>query len=87
MFRNKRMSVDMSVQSRISNLYLQDDLADVYFIFPGHNSERIPGHKVIIATASHVLKELMCTNQVHVEQESTIRIDGCKPDIFKLLLR
>lgn len=70
----------MSVGSRISSLYLKKDFSDVRFIFTDQTDTEIPGHKLIIGTASDVLKDLVMSGD-------NIHITSFTPMIFKQFLR
>ena len=74
----------MSVADRISELYLKNELSDVVFNFPDYGDEKVIGHRIILATASSVFKDLLYSCKPGPE---IVNIEGFAPKIFKLVLR
>lgn len=69
----------------IEKLYLDAETADVFFIVEDGNggSERIPGHKCLLAAMSDVFKAMLYGP---MKKEEDIRLSHVTPHIFKILL-
>ncbi|KAJ6645775.1 BTB/POZ domain-containing protein 6-A, partial [Pseudolycoriella hygida] len=63
-----------------SKLYLKPDKADIFFLFKS-NGERVPAHKMILASGSDVF------DQMFYGSNGDIKIFDVPPEAFKVFLR
>lgn len=70
-------------------LYLNAKTADVFFLVDDGNggTERIPGHKCLMAALSHVFETMFYGSGFTLKQEDDIRILNTTADLFKTFLR
>lgn len=74
-----------SILSCLSNICLNDDLADTYFSFPGEESIRYPAHKMVLSMRSPVFKAMFYG--AFPQQNRDVEIIDIKPSTFNLMLR
>ncbi|CAG2256651.1 BTBD3_6 [Mytilus edulis] len=74
-----------SILSCLSNICLNEDLADVYFSFPGEKSIRYPAHKMVLSMRSPVFKAMFYG--AFPQQNRDVEIIDIKPSTFNLMLR
>ncbi|XP_071125664.1 BTB/POZ domain-containing protein 3-like isoform X1 [Mytilus edulis] len=74
-----------SILSCLSNICLNEDLADVYFSFPGEESRRYPAHKMVLSLRSPVFKAMFYGT--FPQQNGDVEILDIKASTFNLLLR
>lgn len=69
-----------------SKLYLESDLADIHFVFPNDDDQiaKVPAHKVILASASPVFKEMFYGL---VKEGVTVEITDSNANAFKEFLQ
>lgn len=75
------------VRIRNERLFLDEDTADVRFVFRDHDgktTERIPAHKAILAVASHVFKAMLYGP---LQEAGDVEIVDTSPETFKEFLK
>ena len=67
----------------VHNLYLNDSMADVSFVFESENV-RLPAHKLILAAASDVFKTMFYGD---LPEKRDVKIVDATSEVFKLFLQ
>ncbi|XP_071125657.1 BTB/POZ domain-containing protein 6-A-like [Mytilus edulis] len=74
-----------SIVSCLSNICLNEDLADVYLSFPGEEAIRYPAHKMVLSMRSPVFKAMFYGT--FPQENGGVDIMDIKPSTFNLMLR